>query len=360
MKRSVQLLGSAGALALALTPTVVAAAGTVAGTTITNTVSVNYTVGGVTQTAVSASDSFTVDQKVDLTVTSINTAGNPATGAPGSTVATTFTVTNGSNKAMDINLVASSAGGDFTPAGTYKIYRETGSNTTFAAGTNTLVTAPLSSIAADATVRIYVVADMVVNATGPVLPTDAQVSNVYLTAQAYKAGAALAQSNLSGANVKNATTPGTDDEVVFADAAGPNDAVKDGKHSAMGVYKVNAAKLTVNKYSYIVSDPTGNSNPRAIPGAVVEYCIVVANGAGASSADSVNVSDVVPSTLTYELNSIVLNATFNTTTNDRCDTGGSPGSDAANWNAGTKTVSNNFGTMAASVTRTLRFQAKIN
>lgn len=110
----------------------------------------------------------------------------------------------------------------------------------------------------------------------------------------------------------------------------------------------------------MVSDPfSGAASPRAIPGAVVEYCIVVSNGAGAATADAVTVSDVVPTEVTYFANSIFLNGTFNGT--DTCtDTGGAAGTDGANWNAGTTTVSNNFGSVAAGVTRTLRFQATIN
>lgn len=260
---------------------------------------------------------------------------------------------------MDINLAAvAAAGGTFT-AQNIKVYRETGGNATaYDAGTDTLVTTPIVSVAADAVLRIYVVADMVVNTTGPVLPVDGDTANVYLTATAWNGASALTQSDLSASN--NSGTNKTTEETVFADAAGPNDAAKDGKHSALGSYRVAGAKLTVNKYSYVVSDPTGNANPRAIPGATVEYCIVVNNAAGAAQADSVNVSDVVPATLTYTANTIFLNAAFTAGT-QRCDgAGGSAGVDATNYNAGTKTVSNSYGSMAANTTRTLRFRATIN
>lgn len=358
MKRSVQLLGSVGALALALTPTMVAAAGTAAGVDITNTVSVSYQVGGVAQTAIAASDTFKVDRKVDLTV--VWQDSSAVTGAPGSTLATTFLVTNTSNKAMDINLTAlAAAGGSFT-AKNIRVFRETGGNASaYDAGTDTQVTTPIVNVAADAVLRIYVVADMV-EAPGTVLPDDAETANVHLVAQAYSGGSPLAQSDLSATNNTGANK--TTEETVFADAAGAatGDVAKDGKHSAQGSYLIAGAKLTVNKYSYVVSDPTGNTNPRAIPGAVVEYCIVINNAAGAAQADSVNVSDVVPATLTYSANTIFLNAGFTAGT-QRCDgAGGSAGVDGTNYNAGTKTVSNSYGSMAANTTRTLRFRATIN
>ena len=75
MTRTVQLLASASVLAAAaLAASPALAAGTAAGTTITNNVTLNYKVGGVDQTAVSASDSFTVDRKVMLTVAEAGSA----------------------------------------------------------------------------------------------------------------------------------------------------------------------------------------------------------------------------------------------------------------------------------------------
>jgi uncharacterized repeat protein (TIGR01451 family) len=139
-------------------------------------------------------------------------------------------------------------------------------------------------------------------------------------------------------------------ETVFADAqaeAETGDGLKDGRHAARSDYTVAAPSLSIAKYSRVVSDPfSGAASPRAIPGAVVEYCIVVSNAAGAATADAVTVSDVVPTEVTYFANSIFLNGTFNGT--DTCtDTGGAAGTDGANWNAGASTVSNNFGSVAA-------------
>ncbi|KWV92733.1 proprotein convertase P-domain-containing protein [Erythrobacter sp. YT30] len=56
------------------------------------------------------------------------------------------------------------------------------------------------------------------------------------------------------------------------------------------------ANVTVSKISSVISDPTnGTTNPKAIPGAIVEYLITVANsGTDATDADSVIVWDDGP------------------------------------------------------------------
>ena len=62
-------LGTITAILVALSGTAAVAGGTPSGTTITNTVTLDYTVGGVNQPQVSTSATFVVDTKIDLTVT---------------------------------------------------------------------------------------------------------------------------------------------------------------------------------------------------------------------------------------------------------------------------------------------------
>ena len=64
-------------------------------------------------------------------------------------------------------------------------------------------------------------------------------------------------------------------------------------------YSVEGAALTVTKTSAPISDPvSGATNPKAIPGAVVRYCILIAN-AGPATASSVTATDALPATLNY-------------------------------------------------------------
>ncbi len=57
--------------------------------------------------------------------------------------------------------------------------------------------------------------------------------------------------------------------------------------------------LSVTKISSVLSDPVnGTTNPKAIPGAVVEYCILVSN-TGAATLTSVSATDNLPAAFTY-------------------------------------------------------------
>src|SRR5438045_1509833 len=112
MTRASHRLGAVSLLvlaALAASPAYAASAGTLAGTDIVNTVTVNYNVGAVAQTPASASNTFKVDRKVNLTV--VETDGVTTTvSAPGKTSQVTgFTVTNLSNATLDFALGALNA-----------------------------------------------------------------------------------------------------------------------------------------------------------------------------------------------------------------------------------------------------------
>lgn len=60
-----------------------------------------------------------------------------------------------------------------------------------------------------------------------------------------------------------------------------------------------ATNLSVTKISQVISDPiSGMTNPKAIPGAVLQYCILVAN-AGSATVTSVSATDNIPGNVTY-------------------------------------------------------------
>ncbi len=59
------------------------------------------------------------------------------------------------------------------------------------------------------------------------------------------------------------------------------------------------ANLTIAKTSSIVADPVnGTANPKAIPGATMRYCILVANN-GSGTATGINVADPLPAGTTF-------------------------------------------------------------
>lgn len=373
MTRTTQWFGTVSALALAAAPSLAIAApiGTAANVDISNTASVSYTVGGNSTTVTSAADIFKVDRKIDVEVTTQDSAAVSVTLGQTNAV-TTFRVTNESNATIDFLLAATQQtngtaakfGGlnDGTDVSNVRVYVETNGTAGWQA-TDALASS-LAAVASGDAVTVYVVSD------APTVAANGAVATVILTATAASGaaavggtpagtagtgGTAIAQTPVGTANGK------TTMETVFADAQAESqtgDGNRDGRHASRSDYRVAAPVLTIGKFSRVISDPfSGASSPRAIPGAVVEYCIVV-NNTGSSAADAVTVSDQVPTDLTFVSNSVYLNGAFNGT--DSCaGTGGTAGVDATNYNAGTTTVSNNFNTLAAGGTRTLRFQATI-
>ncbi len=334
------------------------AAGTTAGTSITNTATVNYNVGSTAQPQVQASDTFVVDRKINVTVAEV---GNSATiVAPGQTGAvTTFTVQNNSNQTLDFALTASQGAGGagiFSNTDNFNvtsplIYKDTNGNGTYDAGTDTAVTY-LDELAPDAIATVFIVANI------PTTQVTNDAANVYLTATAHDGGAAGTLGTTTAETPRNQAQVNSTMETVFADVAGPVDGARDGAHSAGDEYLVKAAALTVTKFSTIISDPINNTtNPRMIPGSTVEYCITVANAAGGVAASNVAISDVVPSNLTYIAGSVKLNGTVNVGPPLTCNTDGGAG---GTYTAGTTTVAGTIASIPAGETHTLVFRATVN
>jgi uncharacterized repeat protein (TIGR01451 family) len=60
-----------------------------------------------------------------------------------------------------------------------------------------------------------------------------------------------------------------------------------------------AAGISVTKVSSVISDPfNGTTNPKAIPGAVMEYCVLISN-TGSATLSSISASDPLPAKFTY-------------------------------------------------------------
>jgi uncharacterized repeat protein (TIGR01451 family) len=288
--------GTAAFAAFAASPAF--AEGTAAGTTVTNTVTLNYKVGGVDQNAVTASDSFTVDRKVNLTVAEVGTETTSV--SPGQQDAvTTFLVTNASNAPLDFGLAASQlSGGTAAHGGTdnyqltnVRIFADTNDNGSYDPGTDQAASY-LDQVAADSSRRVFVVANV------PLGRSTGDVAGVRLSATAAEATAAGSQgatvTQTSGANTSGVDT-------VFADSNSGGNTARDGIHFAEDDYTILAASLTATKTSRVISDPfNGTTDPKMIPGSVVEYCIAVANASGSATASNISVSDTLPAATTYQ------------------------------------------------------------
>lgn len=352
MTRTVRLLASASVLAVsAIAAAPAFAAGTTAGTSIQNTVTLDYKVGGVDQNQISTSDSFTVDRKVNLTVAEVGTTTTNV--SPGQMAAvTTFTLTNASNAPLDLALAVSQlSGGTAAHGGTDnfnvtgpKIYVDTNLNGSYDAGTDVEITY-LDQMAADDTKTVFVVASVPLGlATG-------DVAGVRLTATASEATAA----GSLGATVTETTGANTSGmDTVFADTSANGNTARDGMSFAEDDYTVLAAAITAAKTSRVISDPlNGTTNPKMIPGAVVEYCISVANAAGSATATGISINDPVPVETTYDAAfGIKLNGTV---TGSTCNADGASGGSYASG-----IVSGTLSDIAAGVTRTLVFRVSVN
>ncbi|HYJ84357.1 MAG TPA: hypothetical protein VEW26_16105 [Allosphingosinicella sp.] len=352
MTRNMRLLASASVLAAAAFAASPAfAAGTTAGTTVTNSVTLDYKIGGIDQAQLTASDTFTVDRKVNLTVT--ETGNSATTVTPGQTAAvTTFSVSNSSNAALDFALAASQLSGGTAPhggtdnfnVGNVKMYADTNTNGAYDPGTDQEITY-LDQVAADTSRTVFIVSDV------PIGRSTGDAAGVRLTATAAESTAA----GSLGATVTQTTganTAGVD--TVFADTNSNGNVARDGIHFAEDDYVILAASLTATKTSRVISDPfNGTTNPKMIPGAVVEYCIAVANASGSATADGVTISDDVPDETTYDpAFGILLNGTV---TGSSCNADGASGGSYTDG-----IVSGTLSGIAAGVTRTLVFRVSVN
>ena len=134
-----------------------------------------------------------------------------------------------------------------------------------------------------------------------------------------------------------------------------------GDYSDQGQFEVAGAIVTVDKSSSIVSDPVnGTTDPKAIPGAVIEYCIVVTNAAGAATATNVNVTDDLPADVTFTIGDPIF-----VDADGDCSGGVDENGGDASYSAGTGPSGENqiLGLLAdvpASTSRSLYFQVTIN
>ncbi len=297
MSKLIKLLAASSGVALAFVGASPAfAAGTASNTSITNQASVTYSVGGVPQVTpvLSNIDSFLVDRKIDILVAEVGTTTTSV--SPGQTAAvTTFTVTNQSNATLDLGLtLTQQVGGTAAHGGTDNfdmtgpaLYLDDGDGV-FDAG-DTLITY-LDEIVADGVRTVHVVANV------PLGQATGSVAGVTMTAQARESGVVGTQGAVS-TQTAGANTAAVD--TVFADGTGTGgDGNNDGRDSARDDYTVAAAALSVVKTSRVVWDPVNLAvNPKAIPGARIEYCIAVTNAAGGAAATAVAVSDTLVASL---------------------------------------------------------------
>lgn len=277
-----------------------------AGDTIDNTATLSFSVGGVAQTdVVSNTASFVEDRVINFTVTEAGIIGATDT-VPSGTAGVTFTVTNNSNDALDFSLTYLQDAGDNFDTGAVSYFLEDGTTAGYQVGEDTVAVTFLDEVAADGgTVTFHAVATM------PGTVVDADLANVTVVAQAAEGGGATVQgADITNDDNGNTSPGGTANDIgdtaamedVFnegagtLDSTGAADVARNGQHSANDAFSIVTANLAVTKTSSVIYDPvnldafTVGNNPKAIPGAYVQYTLTIAN-TGSASADLTTLSD---------------------------------------------------------------------
>jgi len=278
-------------LALAV-PKAAMAAGTPACTPIGNTASVAYKVATFDQTPVSSNtNTFTVGNKVNHTVVTTNAAPGVSVVSNEAGAVLTFTITNNGNAQQTYVLTATDLGSGLTTSVFSGNNSVTDSFNTFSKTTSVATTGIVSE---NTSTTVTIIATM------PAGLTNGTYAVLSLTAQAYKINGTTAEANNSSSITSSFGTCVAD--VVLGDVAGTDDIAGDGKHSARSAYHAVLTNLTVNKSSVIYSDTVNGTylvgTPKAIPGAIMEYVVVITNPPAQGTATAVTVTDALPGTLT--------------------------------------------------------------
>lgn len=300
------------------------------------------------------STAFMVDARIDLQVVEANTDWNDLTenefvSAGQTGVIIEFDVTNQSNTVLDFNLELVVDGtGVVQPAG----YSDSPTEATAWTVTPTLfvdndddgyeVTDTdtfIDELAAGATRSVFAVFDV------PATAVQDEVEYLTLIAQAYgtftgvgvdangipTSGLYVATPSALGTIINqdsnNRFSPGgaaggstadvaTNLDLVFADDAGDSQAdfpgganfttttaANIGQHADTAGVRVNGARLSVSKTATTIWDPVNaNSDPKAIPGAVIQYVITITNtaDAGGGAADLTTLADATDTAVSFD------------------------------------------------------------
>ncbi|MBL0923654.1 MAG: DUF11 domain-containing protein [Sphingomonadaceae bacterium] len=133
---------------------------------------------------------------------------------------------------------------------------------------------------------------------------------------------------------------------------------------AISIYDFNfcrpQAVLSVTKISNVVSDLVSATNPKAISGATMRYCILVSN-AGSATATNVSLGDPMPANMTYVPNSMVSGGNCGSASTPEDDDASDAGeSDPYTASFAGTTLTANAASLGPGVSFAIAFNATIN
>ena len=262
------------------------AAGTHAGTAVTNRAQVTYTMSGVAGSAQSNTINTTVLQVFNVVAT-VQTPSVAVT-AGDQNRALTFRITNTGNGPDSFVLSAQSGlpGDTFTPvlATPTSIYLDADNNGVLSAGDTPYVPGTSIPLAADASITLFVL-----NSIPAGLPSGDS-----------------GRSQISAVRTAGAGTPG---QVLSGGGVGGIDAIfgtSGDQAQQAGKYVVGSAAGLSAVKSQTVVDPRGGARP--ISGASITYAIAV-TPSGNGTIAAAQFTDAVPTGTTYKPGSLTLNGT---------------------------------------------------
>jgi uncharacterized repeat protein (TIGR01451 family) len=272
---------------------------TLFGTNVSNTASLKYQVNGTDIEKDSNTVDFKVDRKVIFSVTDNQTGADPVPVQAGDVATTIFTVQNDSNAPISYALPVPEAGTEYSylsPAdGTTVI---TITSATPANSPDLIIPLEVGNPVAgqdDDTIEITVAITVPDNAEDGTTVT----SSLALTAVEPADNADISNGTGTGVTAGDPIVATLDtvtwDQAVIQTITLPG--LLDGtgvELTSTQAFIVEAAAITLAKSVRIVSDPINDTtNPKAIPGAIVEYTLTITNS-GQVEATGVDLSDEVP------------------------------------------------------------------
>jgi len=266
------------------------AAGTPAGTTITNNVTVGFVLSGVSQ-SISTSNSFVVDRLVNVTATNNS---NPSVTPNQLNVPMSFRVTNTGNASQRYALQVVSRVTDSFDMNNVRIFLDNNNDGSLDGGDTLYADAgSFGDLVSDASLTVMIVADT------PGTVVNGQTAVYDLVATSVDAGTLTVSVQTAGPNSAGVDT-------VFIDSAGSaaGDAARDGKHSAAGTFTVGVPSTVSMNKTVLVLDQWGGNLP--IREATLRYTITT-TVTGGGTAQNVVVSDPIPVNTTYTAGTLRLN-----------------------------------------------------
>lgn len=309
---------------LALSSISAMAAGTAVNTVVTNTATLSFSVGGVSQSDVTSNtNSFVVDKKIDFVLTHDDDPKHVIVVANKQDEQRSFTLTNESNDVQKYSLSVSNLRGD-----TYDSKADSADmqnlEISIDGGTNwSSDPVATDAVAVDGTLTVLVRGDVLDSAT------DGDVMNIQLEATAVESDGTTAEVSTSAADNKDTV------DTVVGEGAGVTEFANtqfDGKYSAWGGYLIHTANLSLTKLSCVWKDEVTSdlTKSKRIPGSTIVYVFDLDNTSTTTDATDINLTDTLSTD--YDLAGTVASAKYITGKNEACpcsdgDTVGGTGAD---------------------------------